>query len=100
MRTFVLLLATVVTLLVASTASAAIPISYIEYPTDNTDPTVTSCVAFAAWGQKCKQCSPSFRPDGSVEKWTCVNVANSENFCTCGDMSRGGCRPKGLCKYV
>ena len=100
MRASVWFLAAVVTFIIASTASAALPISYIEYPTDNTDPTVKSCVAYSAYGQKCRQCHPTFRPDGTVEKWTCVSVENSQNFCTCGDMSRGGCSPKGICKYL
>lgn len=102
MRTLALLFATVVTLLIASAASAALPIQYVDFPPDSvgSDPTVKSCVAFGAYGQKCKRCHPSFREDGSVEKWTCVNEMNSFNFCTCGDMSRGGCYPKGLCQYV
>lgn len=99
MRALVLIFSTVVTLLIASAASASLPISYIDYPTDSTDPMVKSCVAYSAYGQKCRQCSPAFNPDGTVAKWTCVSVTNSQNFCTCGDMSRGGCYPKGLCQY-
>lgn len=99
MKALVFVFATVVTLLIASSASALVLVEYKDYPTDNTDPTVKSCVAYSAYGQKCKMCSPSFRTDGSIEKWTCVNVSNSQNFCTCGDMSRGGCSPKGTCKY-
>jgi hypothetical protein len=101
MRAFVWVVATIVTLFIASTASAVLPaVQYKEYPTDSTDPTVRSCVAYGAYGQRCKRCSPTFNEDGTVAKWTCVNVQNSNNFCTCGDMSRGGCSPKGLCTYV
>lgn len=101
MRAFVLVFATVVTLLIASTASALSAIQYKEFPTDSgNDPTVKSCIAFSAYGQKCRRCSPVFNTDGSVARWTCVGVTNSQNFCTCGDMSTGGCSPRGLCAYV
>ncbi len=101
MRIFMLVFATVVTLLMASTASAALPIEYIDYPPDttSTDPTVKSCVAYSAYGQKCRECRVNWNPDGSVAGYTCVSVAASNMFCTCGDVSRGGCYPKGQCAY-
>lgn len=98
MKTFAILVTAF--LLVASAASAApVQIQYKDYPTDNTDPTVKTCIAYSDYGQKCKRCDPNFAPTGAVIGWTCVQVANSQNFCTCGDMSRGGCSPKGLCTY-
>lgn len=100
MRTLLFMVATVVMLLTTTTASAALPIEYLELPPDTTMPTVSTCKAYDAYGQRCRMCWATFRTDGSVEKWTCVQVKNSQNFCTCGDMSRGGCYPKGLCQYV
>jgi hypothetical protein len=98
MRTLVLVFATVVTLLIASTASAALPISYIDYPTDNTDPTVKTCIAYSAYGQRCRDCRVNWNPDGSASSFTCVGVTVNK-YCTCGDTSRGGCYPKGQCLY-
>lgn len=89
-----------VLLLVTTTASAAIPISYIDYPVDNTNPTVTACVAYADSGQKCKRCDLSFYPNGMISGYTCVSIAATNYFCTCGDMSKGYCTPKGKCTYV
>lgn len=100
MRVFVLVLATVVTLLMASTASAALPIEYKEIPPDNTNPTIKSCVAYGAYGQTCRRCDANFNTDGSVRNFTCVQMRRSNEFCTCGDMSHNGCYPKGECAYV
>src|SRR5688572_12158591 len=100
MRALSLVFATVVTLLIASTVSAALPISYIDYPVDNTNPTVRSCIAFSAYGQKCRRCDPNYSSvTGAVTGFTCVPVTDSNNFCTCGDTSGGRCTPKGLCEY-
>ena len=89
----------VVTLFIASTASAALPISYKEIPQDQTQPTVTACNAYSWYGQKCRDCRANFNTDGSVNSWVCVQVEQSNFFCTCGDMSKGGCAPKGQCTY-
>jgi hypothetical protein len=87
-------------LLTATPASATlVQVQYKDYPADAGDPTVKTCVAYSHLGQKCRMCSPTFRPDGTVAGWTCVSVMDSQNFCSCGDMSTGGCYPKGLCTY-
>lgn len=89
----------VVTLFVASTASAALPIEYKDYPVDQTQPSITACTAYSWMMQKCRECRANFRTDGSVSSWTCVQMTESNTFCTCGDMSKGGCYPKGQCTY-
>lgn len=97
MRTLVLVFATVVTLLIASSASARVLVEYKDYPTDNTNPTVRTCEAYSWMGQKCRECRTIFDTNGNPTGFTCVQMT-SDAFCTCGDSGKP-CAPKGLCKY-
>ena len=95
MKRVAFILVTLVILLTAVSASAAVGISYKDYPTaDGNDPTVKTCVAYSAYRQKCRECRVnSWNPDGTAASLTCVGVTTNM-FCVCD-----GCRPKGLCTY-